>query len=185
MKKSKYILVVLFLTFRFISFGQQTMDSVQVMDGSSNKINPKEVRKQKDSIAKNLNPISDKAIIYIIRNRILDWLIPYRMDCDSFQVGWFKAGTYLYTILDPGEHVLICTAPTANENRLKANLESGKIYYVEISYGIGIINTVVKMKMMDESKGRKNLLMYNISKHNQYPLFPKSKEVESFPPEDK
>jgi hypothetical protein len=112
-------------------------------------------------------------------------LIPYRLDCDSFQTGWVKSRTYLYTIMDPGEHVFISTPPTANEYRLKVNLEPGKIYYIELYYGIVIINNVVKMKMLNDEKGRKDLLTCNIAKHNQYPLFPKSKEVENFPPEDK
>jgi hypothetical protein len=114
-----------------------------------------------------------------------DWVIPYRMDVDEFQMGWVKVGTYLYTILDPGEHVLICTPPGTNECRLTANLEAGKTYFVEITYGIGIIATKVILKKMDEGKGRKNLLRCDISKSNQYPLFPKSKDVENFPPDDK
>jgi hypothetical protein len=114
-----------------------------------------------------------------------EWLIPYRLNCDSFLVGWIKAGTYLYTILDPGDHIFICTPPTTNEVRIKLNLEHGKIYYVDITYGIGLVTTVVKMKMKDNEKGKKDLMAANISKSNQYPLFPKSKEVEKFPPEDK
>jgi hypothetical protein len=185
MKKIRYILFIMFFTFRLISFGQMRMDSVQRVDSPSNTLTPKELRKEKDSIAKSLTPISNKAIVYFTRNHVGEWLVPYRIDCDSFQVGWIKAGTYLYTILDPGDHVFICTPPTTNEARLKLNLEPGKIYYVDITYGIGIINTLVKMKMRDNEKGRKDLIEGNISKSNQYPLFPKSKEVEKFPAEDK
>jgi len=185
MKKIKYILFLIFLSFRLFSFGQQQIDSVQQMDSPSNKLISKELRKEKDSIAKNLTPISDKAIVYVIRNKVGEFYMPYRMDCDSFQVGWIKAGTYLYTILDPGDHVIICTPPTSSERRLTANFEPGKIYYVEITFGIGIITTKVILKMMDTGKGRKALLTCNISKSNQYPLFPKSNEVENFPPDDK
>ena len=39
--------------------------------------------------------------------------------------------------------------------------------------------------MLDDRKGKKDLIAANISKSNHYPLFPKSKEVEKFPPEDK
>jgi hypothetical protein len=65
------------------------------------------------------------------------------------------------------------------------NFEPGKIYYVDVTFGIGIISTIVKMKMLDDRKGKKDLIAANISKSNHYPLFPKSKEVEKFPPEDK
>ena len=185
MKKIRYILFVMFFSFRLLAVGQMKMDSVQRMDSLSNKQTSKELRKEKDSIAKSLTPISDKAIVYFTRNHVGEWLIPYRLDCDSFMVGWIKAGTYLYTILDTGDHVFICTPPTTNEVRLKVNLEPGKIYYVDITYGIGILNTVVKMKIKDSGKGKKDLIAANISKSNQYPLFPKSKDVEKFPPEDK
>jgi hypothetical protein len=193
MKKIKYTLLLLLLTFRFVSFSQLKMDSAQLQktdaiqqaDSNSNKLNPNDLRKVKDSIAKNLAPVNDKAIVYIIRNNLLEFLVPYRMDCDSFQIGWVKAGTYLYTILDPGEHVFISTPPTANEFRLKMNLEGGKIYYLELYYGVGIISTPVKMKSLDAGKGKKDLATCKIAKHNQYPLFPKSKEVENFPPDDK
>ena len=185
MKKIRYILFVVFFTFRLLAVCQLKMDSVQRIDSLPNKQTSKELRKEKDSIAKNLTPISDKAIVYIIRNHMGEWLIPYRLDCDSFLIGWVKAGTYLYTILDPGDHVFICTPPTSNEFRLKVNLEPGKIYNLDITYGIGILNTVVKMKRMDTGKGKKDLLTCNISKSNQYPLFLKSKEVEKFPPDDK
>ena len=161
------------------------LDSAQRVDSTLNILTPKEIRKEKDSIAKNLAPIPDKAIVYFTRNHTGEWLIPYRIDCDSFLVGWIKAGTYLYTILEPVDHIFICTPPTTNEVRLKLNLEPGKIYFVDITYGIGIVNTVVKMKMKDNDKGKKDLMAGNISKSNQYPMFPKSGQVEKFPPEDK
>ena len=185
MKKISYILFVMLFSFRLIAVGQMKMDSIQRPDSPLNTLTPKELRKVKDSIAKNLTPMSEKAIVYFTRNHMGEWLIPYRLDCDSFQIGWIKAGTYLYTILDPGDHVFICTPPTTNEVRLKQNLEPGKIYYVDITYGIGILNTVVKLKMKDSEKGKKDLIAASISKSNQYPLFPKSKEVEKSPPEDK
>jgi hypothetical protein len=184
MKNSKYLILVILVLFGLSSFGQKQADSVRMVDSSANMLNPKEIRKEKDSIAKSLVPIPGKAIVYITRNHVGEWLIPYRMDVDSFQVGWIKAGTYLYTILDPGEHVFICTS-TGNDARLKVSLEPDNIYYMDITYGIGIISTVVKLKILDAGKGRKNLIAGNISKSNQYPHFPKSKDVEKSPPDDK
>ena len=185
MKNKQHLLLPLFLVFCTFSFGQMKTDTIQMTDGPADKLTAKEFRKEKDSVAKNLVPVSDKAIVYIIRNKMGDWYTPYRMDLDSFQMGWVKIGTYLYTILDPGEHVFICTPPGSAERRLSVKLEEGNIYFLEITFGIGIVSTKVVLKMMDEEKGRKALLACNISNHNQYPLFPKSKEVENFPPEEK
>jgi hypothetical protein len=49
--------------------------------------------------------------------------------------------------------------------------------------GISLLGDVVKLKMPDREKGMKFLQRANISKSNQYPLFPKSKDVEKFPPD--
>ena len=185
MKKIRFILFVMFFTCRLLAVGQLKTDSVQLIDSPSNTLTPKELRKEKDSIVKNLMPISDKAIVYIIRNYILDILVPYRLDCDSFQLGWVKSGNYLYTILDPGDHIFISLDPPGDEFHLKMKLEPGKIYYLELYPAIGILGSTVKMKLLNADKGRKYLMTCNISKHNQYPLFPKSKEVENFPPDDK
>ena len=185
MKQIRFVLFVMLFSFRLLAVGQMKMDSGQATGSSPVSQSLEELRKEKDSAAKSLEPISDKAIVYITRNHSGEFLIPYRLDCDSFLLAWVKAGTYAYAILDPGEHVLICTPPTGSEVRSKLSLESGKIYFVDMTYGIGIISTVVKLKMMDEGKGRKDLKNCKISKSNQYPLFPKSKEVETFPPDDK
>lgn len=185
MKNIRHILLLAFVSFQLMASGQQRPDSIQLADGATNKENTGDLRKEKDSLAKSLAPIPNKAIVYVIRNNYTEALIPYRIDCDSFQLAWVRPGTYAYTILDPGEHVFISTPPTAGEFRLKVNLDPGKIYYLELYYGIGIINTVVKMKMLDEKKGKKDLLTCKISKSNHYPQFPKSKDVEKFPPDDK
>jgi hypothetical protein len=140
----------------------------------------KQARKQKDSITKNLAPLPGKALVYIVRPTIVGFAVPMRLDCDSFQVGWISAKTYLYTMLDPGEHVFI--ALSENESRLKVNFEAGKIYYMEQEVRMGILYARTKLKLLNEEAGRKELGRCSISGHNRYPEFPLSKDVESSPP---
>jgi hypothetical protein len=186
MKKIRYILISPLISIQLLASAQEKTDSLPNTNSVLVSQSAKEIRNEKDSVAKSLSPIAEKAIVYIIRDRVGDFLYPYRLDCDDFQMGWVKTGTYAYTVLNPGDHLLICTPGTLEkEARLTANFEAGKIYYVDITYGVGIIQTIVKLKMMDESKGKKSLTACKISKSNQYPLFPKSKEVENLPPDEK
>jgi hypothetical protein len=180
--KIKYCLAIFFITSSIFSFGQNATDSTQQKDTVAKNITPKEARKEKDRLAKSLAPIDGKAIVYIVRPTIMGMAVPMRLDCDSFQVGWINARTYLYTILDPGEHSF--KALSENEFHLKVVLEPGKIYYMEQQVKMGIMFARTKLKMLDDEKGKKYLEKLMISKQNKYPLFPLSKDVEKSPPHD-
>ena len=179
MKKIKYSLFVLFVILHAIAFSQPKTDSNHPEDSLSNKPNTKELRKEKDSIAKSLAPIPDKAIVYVMRTSLLGMAIPLKLDCDSFEVGWIHSKTYLYTIIDPGEHIFKATSE--NEFILKVNLEPGKIYYFDQEAKMGIMYARTKIKIINEEDGKKNLLKCSLSKHNRYPLYPKSREPEKDP----
>jgi hypothetical protein len=123
----------------------------------------------------NLSPIESKAIVYIMRPCIVGLAVMNRVDCDSFQVGWVGIKSYLYTILDPGEHIV--SANPENPTDLKISLEGGKIYFIRFIHGGG------KLTVVSEEKGRVYLKRCGLSKHNRYPAFPLSKEVEREPPQ--
>jgi hypothetical protein len=177
----RYNLVFLLMSFHFIAFSQQKIDSTQPEDSLSKKFTTKELRKEKDSFAKSLTPIPDKAIVYIMRTSLFGMAIPLKLDCDSFEVGWIQSKTYLFTIIDPGEHVF--KASSENEYTLKVSLEAGKIYYFDQEAKMGIAYARTKIKMIDEEEGKKYLLKCTVSKHNRYPLYPKSKESDKNPSE--
>jgi|GEM_PF-2132229 len=183
MKKNRYYLIVLFATFCTIAFSQQKTDSTQLVDSTSKKLSKKEMRKEKDDFAKNLTPIPDKSIVYIVRTSLFGMAIPLKLDCDSFEVGWIHSKTYLFTILNPGDHVF--KASSENEFTLKVNFEPGKIYYFEQEAKMGVTYAGTKIKMLDEEEGKKYLLKCSLSKHNRYPLYPKSKKPEKDPSDNR
>jgi hypothetical protein len=179
MKKIRYCILVFLVTFHIISYSQQKTDSILSFDSLSKNLTAKELRKERDSHAKNLTPIPDKSIVFVVRTSFFGMAIPLKLDCDSFEVGWIHSKTYLFTILNPGEHVF--KASSENEFTFKVNLEPGKIYYFEQEAKMGAAYAGTKIKMLDEEEGKKYLMKCSLSKHNRYPLYPKSKKLEKDP----
>jgi uncharacterized protein DUF2846 len=182
MMLARYSFIFFFIILSAAAFSQTAADSVSQKDTTVKNLTLKQAKKLKDSITKNLVPPPGKAIIYIVRPTIMAFAVPMRLDCDSFQVGWISAKTYLYTILDSGEHTL--KSLSENEFHLKVNLEAGKIYYIEQEIRMGILYARTKLKLLNDETGRKELGKCSISGHNTYPNFPLSKDVEKSPPTD-
>jgi hypothetical protein len=178
----KCCLFIFLLSLPAIPFCQSVTDSVPQKDSVVKNLTAKQMKKEKDSITRNLSPIPGKAIVYIVRPTIMGFAVPMRLDCDSFQVGWIGAKSFLYTILDSGEHTF--KALSENEFHLKVNLEAGKIYYMEQQVKMGIMYARTKLKLLTDEAGKKELSKCGLSNHNQYPKFPLSKDVESSPPAD-
>jgi len=113
----KYCLTAYFIGLTILAHSQTATDPAMQKDSLMQKtgavqkdavernLSAKQLRKQKDSIAKSLVPIPGKAIVYIVRPTIMAFAVSMQLDCDSFLVGWVNAKTYLYIILDPGDHL--------------------------------------------------------------------------------
>jgi hypothetical protein len=145
----------------------QTDTTVHAADSTSRNLSRKEERKYQDSLIKNMAPIQDKAIVYIVRRGMMGAAIPFRLDCDSINIGWIGSGTFLYTILDPGVHMF--KAQSENEFTLPMTLEPGKIYFLDEPARMGVMYAETKLKVLDEKEGRKSLDKCHLSKHNRYP----------------
>lgn len=178
MKKIFFLLFSISLS--YLALGQTVTDSLTQKDSTAKNLTSKEARKQKDNMNKSLVPPADKALVYIVRPTIMAFAVPMRLDCDSFQVGWINAKTYLYTMIDPGEHTFISLSE--NEFHLKVNLEAGKTYYIEQEIRMGLLYARTKLKLLTEEAGKKELSKCSISGHNRYPQFPLSRDVEKSPP---
>jgi hypothetical protein len=132
-------------------------------------------REQEDSIAKNMSPSPGKAVVYIIRPTIMAAAVEMRLDCDSFFVGWINPKTYLFTVLDSGDHTFI--AKSENKFKLKIHLEGGQRYYLEQDARMGIMFARTKLTILTPEQGAKYLSKYLISRQNNYPLFTYSTNV--------
>jgi hypothetical protein len=131
-------------------------------------------RKQKDSIAKSETPLQSKCVVYFIRSGLFGGAVDLRLDCDSFFVGRINSNTYLYTLVDSGDHVF--KARAENNFNLKVHLEGGKIYYYAIEAKMGIMTARTKLRVLTDAEGTKYLSKYLISRHNNYPGFTYSRD---------
>jgi hypothetical protein len=182
MKKTCYCFCVLFMSFHSIGFSQSKTDSIQPLDSFPKQLSAKELRKERDDSIRNLTPIPGKSIVYVVRKSLYGMAIPLKLDCDSFEVGWIHSKTYMFTIVDPGEHIFKATSE--NEFTLTVTLEPGKIYYLEQEAKMGFAYAATKIKMLNDEDGKKYLLKCSLSKHNRYPLYPKSKIRKPYPSDD-
>ena len=158
----------------------QTSDSSSSKDSAPKNLSSKEINRLKGEEAKHLAPADGKALVFIVRPTIMAFAIPMRVDCDSFQVGWISAKTFLYTMLDPGTHTLKALAE--NEFHLDITLEAGKTYYFEEQIKMGFAYARTKLKLLEEAEGKKKLDKCSISGTNRYPNFPLSRDIEKTPP---
>jgi hypothetical protein len=76
---------------------------------------------------KNLTPPDGKAVVYFIRSSGYGFAAKVEVGVDKIPVGTTKGNTYLYTIVDPGEHVFYSQSEKRDEKTLL--IEAGKTYY--------------------------------------------------------
>jgi hypothetical protein len=179
----KCLLVVLFISLSASALAQ-VPDGDDPIDTTGKAPSAKQIRKQlqkqKADSVKNLTPMEGKAIVYIVRPSIVGMAVMMRLDCDSFQVGWIGIKSFLYTILDSGQHIF--KAMSENESDLTVHLESGKVYFIDQEPRMGFAYARTKLLLLNEETGRKYLSKCGLSHSNRYPNFPLSRDMEREPP---
>src|SRR5580698_3938984 len=165
MHSPRNTLSIVFLCFSSLALGQIKSDtSSNATDSAIKTTTAKPAKPLKIRDPKYIVPPADKAVVYIVRPTIMGFAVPMRVDCDSFQVGWINAKTFLYTILDPGPHTFKCLAE--NEFHLDVNLEGGKVYYYEEQVKMGFAYARTKLKPLNVEEGQKRLDKCSISGSN-------------------
>ena len=143
----KFWMLVFFSCFATLAVGQITLE-------------------QKDIIARNLDPMPGKAIVYVIRHSGYAFLVTMEIGCDSSHIGSVGAEEYVYTVLDPGKHTFISS--TENKCELETMLEAGKIYYIKLQVNFGVFFPVTKLKLLSEERGKKYLNECKLANDNTY-----------------
>jgi len=121
---------------------------------------------QKDSTAKSLTPVADKAIVYIIRPSGYGALVRMSIELDDTHIGATGAGRYVYTIAEPGQHTLVSKAES--NASLSITLEAGKVYYIKQQVKMGLLYAETGLKILDEKDGLKFLKKCKLAKDNVY-----------------
>jgi hypothetical protein len=120
----------------------------------------------KDSIAKTLQPVTGKAIVYIIRPSVFGSAIRMGIKYDDTLMGHTYSRQYVYTILDSGMHTFSSRAESKIE--LQLNLNPGKIYFIKQQVQPGLLFAETRLVQLSEEEGRKYLKKCILSKDNIY-----------------
>ena len=68
--------------------------------------------------------------------------------------GSVGGGYYIFTIADPGKHIITTSAD--NHTELEVTVDAGKTYYVEQTIYPGFLKGLIKLSLLDPMEGRKN-----------------------------
>ena len=101
------------------------------------------------------SPSEGKAVVYINRTASLGILINFSyFDKDKF-IGKFHGHGYIRYECEPGEHIF--WAKSENSDFVTANLEAGKIYFIEAVPTMGGLKAHVRLKPLNPSQDTKEM----------------------------
>lgn len=108
------------------------------------KLAPPEV----DTLAKLMQPIPDKAVVYLFRNEPASapWEIKVRID--GKDMGATSANTYFRWVVEPGRHVIVSEAD--NHAGLVLDAEPGRVYYVWQDVQFGFFQPRTELQLVDQ-----------------------------------
>ncbi len=120
--------------------------------------------KEKDRMAKTLQPPVGKALVYVLRPSAMGMLIRMRVKCDGTNIGSTKGGNFLFAMVEPGQHTLLTASE--NDEMMDITVEAGKIYYVKQQAKMGVVYAETGLKLVDEKEGQKYLQKCRLAKDN-------------------
>ena len=102
-----------------------------------------------DTVAKQMRPVPEKAVIYLFRNEPASAPWPLRVMLDGKDMGDTSALSYFRWIVEPGEHMIISHSQTTAG--LLMNVEPGGIYYVWQEVRMGFFQPVTELHKVDRT----------------------------------
>ena len=109
-------------------------------------------------------PSEGKAVVYFVRTSSTGILINFSyFDKDKF-IGKFHGHGYFRYECEPGEHVF--WAKSENRDFITADLEAGKIYFVEADAKMGGLKARVELRPVTPTQDKKlmNIIEYMVNK---------------------
>jgi len=115
-----------------------------------------------DITARRLTPPDGKALVYIVRPSAFGFAIKMKIHLDGKFIGSTKGGRYLYSILDPGEHIFV-TSPGKKED-FPITVEAGKTYFLRQIPNLGAVRARSELRLIySEGEGRSVLRKCKLS----------------------
>ncbi len=104
------------------------------------------------------------ASIFVYRNETMGAAIRMDVSVDGKPLGQTAAKTYLYTEVEPGDHVI--TSMSENTDRLDINAEAGQVYYVWQEVKMGLLYARTKLHLASEEEGKKGVNESKLAQSN-------------------
>ena len=111
--------------------------------------------------AQEINPApADKAVVYFVRSSALGFAINFHFYDSTKLLGKFSGTNYFRYECEPGSHLF--WARSENRDFVEAELEAGKIYFLEVVPQMGAIKAGVKIYPIDPSDEKKMAKMFKL-----------------------
>jgi len=120
-------------------------------------------------------------LVYILRPSVVGFALNFRVFCNGQGIGFTKGKTFIYTVLEPGEHVI--TNKAENKDEISINTEPNKTYFIKQAVKTGALTMGADLVPLNETEGRRTLMKCKLSKGNAY-LYNKQPAVASNTLED-
>lgn len=106
------------------------------------------------AVGQGLSPApADKAVVYIVRTSSLGFAINFSYFDSTQLIGRFNGPKYIRYECEPGTHLI--WGRSENRDFIEADLEAGKIYFIEATPKMGAMKAAIELKPVDPNDAKK------------------------------
>jgi hypothetical protein len=116
-----------------------------------------------------------KAVVYIVRTSSYGAMIGFSYFDSTTYLGKTSGANYVRLEMEPGKHIL--WARSENRSFVEADLEAGKIYFLEATPGMGLVKAQVLLSPVDPSKDTKTMRRIFKLMEKEQPTTPKMEHI--------
>ena len=104
--------------------------------------------------AKSFEPVEDKATVFLYRpGRAVGAASATQIKVNSLDAGGTGPGSFFRWEMKPGKYTFLASTSESSAT-VALDVEAGQFYFIELITKIGLSDGRVKMKQVDESKGK-------------------------------
>lgn len=107
---------------------------------------------------------ADKAVVYFVRPSSLGFAINFSYFDSAQLIGKFNGPAYIRYVCNPGKHVF--WARSENRDFVEAEVQAGKIYFIEAIVNMGAIKAAVNLDPIDPSDEKRMKKVFKLLAKN-------------------
>ncbi|WP_288063558.1 DUF2846 domain-containing protein [Rodentibacter caecimuris] len=113
-------------------------------------------------------PPKNKSALYVYReNHFGGYALRKAISIDGKEIGSLVRGTFLYTLLPPGQH-RISTYSEFGRNHLDLSMKEGKNYFVKQELKMGVFFAGAKLTEVSENQGKQDISQLKMTTIRQF-----------------